>query len=159
MHLTFLEILVTEMFYQKVTKREVLKDTSDSFNDFLVEKLTEHSQALQHLVEKVDRQEEITRQLIEHLSKSLEKPKLPTKVETIRTKEHIQRRSNTHHMDRTEQKMTENPLLRLGKNIPVYGRLAKDILMEEIRSETDPTPLLERVPDKRIAEVSAMGIS
>ncbi|CAB3233655.1 unnamed protein product [Arctia plantaginis] len=128
----------------KVKKREALN--SENFNDFLVEKLTAHTQALEHLVKKVDRQEEITRQLIEHLSKSLEKPKLPTKVETIKTREHVQRRSNSFH------KETENSILRLGKNIPMFGRLAKDLFMEEIKSDTDATPILQSNPDELTVE-------
>lgn len=82
------------------------------------------------------------------MGKNLEKPKLPVKVEAQKVKP--QRRSY-------DNAVTENPILRLGRNIPKYGKLATDIFLGSIQTETDPTPLVERNLDPPTAkEVSAM---
>ncbi|KAI8437695.1 hypothetical protein MSG28_011933 [Choristoneura fumiferana] len=67
----------------KVQKRAVPKK-SDSFDDFIEEKLMQHSQALEQLVRMVQQNEDVTKQLIENISLRLEKPKLPEKVEFTR---------------------------------------------------------------------------
>lgn len=109
------------------------------------------NQALEHLIKAVDSSENLIKKLIDNLSKSLEKPKLPTKVEPGEVPQ-VKRR-NSNNRDNSKDDVRDNPVLRLGKNIPKYGKLAKDLMMKD-NSDTDPTPLVEDVTNLPLLQAS-----
>ncbi|XP_037302065.1 uncharacterized protein LOC115454007 isoform X2 [Manduca sexta] len=119
----------------KIHKRETERAFSvRSFNQFVEEKLIQHSQALEHIIKIVRLIEEVMKKLIANISRIVTKPKLPEKIEV----HPINRRSNDEVSD-----SNENLFVKLGKNLPKYGNLMKDVVMQEIQRGTDPTPLVE----------------
>lgn len=104
---------------------------------FIEDKLIEHGQALEQLLEMVNRNEELTKQLLSILSSKLEAPKLPEKLEVV----NYNRRSyNGNHND---AESTESAILRFGKRIPAYGKLFKNVILRHIQDNTDPTPFID----------------
>lgn len=99
------------------------------------------NQALEHLIKAVDASGDLIKKLIENLSKGLEKPKLPTKVEPGEVPQ-VKRKNNNSRDYNSKDNTKDNPVLKLGKNIPKYGKLVKDLVMKD-NSDTDPTPLVE----------------
>ncbi|KPI98754.1 hypothetical protein RR46_10072 [Papilio xuthus] len=78
--------------------------------------------------------EETSRQLLENLSNNIEQPKLPEKMEV-----HQQRPVNIDNE-------LDHPILRLGKNVTKYGKLIGNILINELKNDTDPIPIIEKEP-------------
>ncbi|KAF9411430.1 hypothetical protein HW555_009777 [Spodoptera exigua] len=117
-----------------IYKREIDKDdnSAENFYNFIEEKLMHQNQALEHLITSVDNSSDMIKKLIDNLSKGLEKPKMPTKAEPEKV---LKPKANNN--------MKDNPIVKLGKNMPKYGRLAKDLFMKEVVSSTDPTPIIE----------------
>ncbi|CAD0204746.1 unnamed protein product [Chrysodeixis includens] len=120
-------------------KRDTGRSSTEQFNSFIEEKLMQQSQALEHLVKKVDASGDLIKKLIDNLSRGIEKPRLPAKAEPEEV--------GAINKDLKVTQRSENPLLRLGKNIPKYGKLAKDLILKDMQSGTDPTPLLEKEVD------------
>lgn len=134
---------------QTIQKRETERSSMEVFNSFIEEKLMQQSQALEHLVKKVDASGDLIKNLIDNLSRGIEKPRMPAKAEPEEVA--INKDPNIN------ENGSENPLVRLGKNIPKYGKLAKDLILKDMQSGTDPTPLLEKEVDPpTFLEVSAM---
>ncbi|XP_035453226.2 uncharacterized protein LOC118278215 isoform X1 [Spodoptera frugiperda] len=137
-----------------IYKREIDKSDSsaENFYTFIEEKLMHQNQALEHLITSVDNTGDMIKKLIDNLSKGLEQPKMPTKAEPEKVPKPKLNVSTSDH-----------PLVKLGKNIPKYGRLAKDLLMKEVISSTDPTPIIEVKPtlstpgSRRSLDDSAVG--
>lgn len=89
--------------------------------------------------------EELMKKLIEHLGKKIEMTKMPEKVEV----HHPNRRSNNVFVEEIE-----HPVVKLGRNIPKYGSLFKDVILKEMESDTDPTPFVEFDPGSLRSQVS-----
>ncbi|KAJ8711670.1 hypothetical protein PYW08_008624 [Mythimna loreyi] len=121
------------------TNRDLENDDNslESFTSFIEEKLMHQNQALEHLIKSVDKTGDMIKKLIDNLSRGLEKPTMPTKAEVDEPSQ-VKRRHNSNNRDNSK----DNPVLRLGKNIPKYGKLAKDLMFKD-NSGTDPTPLIE----------------
>ncbi|KAI8437696.1 hypothetical protein MSG28_011933 [Choristoneura fumiferana] len=117
----------------KVQKRAVPKK-SDSFDDFIEEKLMQHSQALEQLVRMVQQNEDVTKQLIENISLRLEKPKLPEKVE-------VQQPSRRFYTTDASQ---NNPFSRFGEKVPRYGNLMKNLMVKEYSHDSEPNVIVEQ---------------
>lgn len=127
------------------------ENSLEDFSSFIEEKLMHQNQALEHLIKAVDNSGDMIKKLIENLSKGLEKPQLPTKAEVGEAPQ-VKRR---HNNNRDNSKDNDNPVLRLGKNIPKYGKLAKDLLLRD-NSNTDPTPLIEENTNFPLLKASAV---
>ncbi|XP_028166897.1 uncharacterized protein LOC114357481 [Ostrinia furnacalis] len=114
----------------RIHKREAKpsrrKNNESDNKDFIEEKLVAHGQALEHLVTMVQKNEELTRKLVEKLSalKTVEEPEMPEKVEV-----HNTRRSYVVDDDEQKQNVAENPFTRLARNLPKYGLLLKDLVL------------------------------
>ncbi|XP_037302068.1 uncharacterized protein LOC115454007 isoform X3 [Manduca sexta] len=68
----------------KIHKRETERAFSvRSFNQFVEEKLIQHSQALEHIIKIVRLIEEVMKKLIANISRIVTKPKLPEKIEFL----------------------------------------------------------------------------
>lgn len=103
----------------------------------------------------VQESQESLKQLAEHVSKELQPPKSPEKVEV----ESNSRRSyKTRRIvpaiakPANETKPTEegilntlvdNPIVNMGRKMPQYGLLAKILFMNSIESASEPTPVVE----------------
>lgn len=130
---------------QIIEKRQAdNKDSMESFTNFLEEKLTQQSQALEHLIKVVDQSGDMVKKLVENLSKGIEKPKLPAKATAEEVSTVKNNSSVGFHM------------FKYGKNMTKYGKLAKDLMLKDIHTGTDPTPLIESEPEPTLLEVSAM---
>ncbi|XP_063832654.1 uncharacterized protein LOC135081797 [Ostrinia nubilalis] len=76
--------LINNMRIHKREAKPSRRKNNESDNkDFIEEKLVAHGQALEHLVTMVQKNEELTRKLVEKLSalKTVEEPEMPEKVE------------------------------------------------------------------------------
>ncbi|CAG4955243.1 unnamed protein product [Parnassius apollo] len=125
----------------KIRKREVTdsaqkKQSFTKFKEFVEEKLIQHTQALEHLVKMVQLNEDTTKQLLENLSNNIVKPNLPEQVEV-----HYQ-----HRHSGVENEQSDHPVVRLGKNITKYGMLVGNMLLQELKNDTDPIPIVENNP-------------
>ncbi|XP_059058749.1 uncharacterized protein LOC131852130 [Achroia grisella] len=101
-------------------------------NNFIEDKLIEHSQALEHLLRIVENNEELIKQLVKNFTTTVDKPKLPEKVEVPKPT----RRNNG------DEEMVDNIIFRYGKKIPIYGTLFKNVILKNFDDRTDPMPLL-----------------
>lgn len=84
--------------------------------------------------------QDTTKQLVTAMSRDLEKPKLPERLE-------VQRK--TRRSD-----VTEPPLVRFGRNVPKYGMLFKDLILAELRTDEEPVAVAEH--DVANSEVSGL---
>lgn len=135
---------------QTIQKRDADKNSLETFTNFLEEKLMQQSQALEHLIKKVDVSGDLIKKLIDNLSKGIEKPRMPAKAEPEEV-------HPTKNPTNSSDESPDNPLLRLGKHMPKYGKLAKDLILKEIHTDVDPLPLVETESDPpTFLEVSAM---
>lgn len=98
----------------------------------------------------IKKNEDVTKQLVDNLSRYMELSKHPEKHQG-----HTNRRSNKEHS--TVRQDEENPVLRIGKNLPKYGSLLKRLVVNEVQDATDPIPLLEVVGEDKEAVGSMKG--
>lgn len=122
------------LFCQNIQKRATTASTKSGqtgpINKFVEDQLLQQGQALEHLVKIARRNQELTNTLIENLSSKVAEPNMPEKLEV-----HFQsRRSNVDE--------TEHPIIRFGKNIPKYGNLFKDSILDETRNSAEPAKVL-----------------
>ncbi|XP_063357883.1 uncharacterized protein LOC134647460 isoform X1 [Cydia amplana] len=69
----------------KIRKREVTSQGTHADHDaFVEEKLIQHSQALEQLLRMVTKTSSVTRRLVGHLSRNIEKPSMPEEVKFTR---------------------------------------------------------------------------
>lgn len=113
----------------------VAKRRQLNFEQFIEDKLIQHGKALEQLLKSVQKNEELTKTLLENIgNKYVNEPKMPEKIEV-----HLQK---TRRINGSEN---DNAIVRLGKNIPVYGNLVKHMIMGEVRNDQkDPIPLVEK---------------
>nr|XP_021190338.2 uncharacterized protein LOC110376256 [Helicoverpa armigera] len=134
----------------RVTREAEKGDNSlENTNAFIEEKLMHQNQALEHLIIEVDKSSDMIKTLIDTLSKGLEKPNLPIRVDPGDEPQNTNKPSNSnegqdHPIGRQGK---EHAIARLGKNLPKYGKLAKDLLVKDVYTGTDPTPIVEQITD------------
>lgn len=104
-----------------------------NFEQFIEDKLIQHGKALEQLLKSVQKNEELTKTLLDNIGNNyVNEPKMPEKIEVYHPKT---RRINE----------SDNAIVRLGRNIPVYGNLVKHMIMGEVRKDQkDPIPLVEK---------------
>lgn len=106
-----------------------------NFEQFIEDKLIQHGKALEQLLKSVQKNEELTKTMLDNIgNKYVKEPKMPEKIEVLHQKT---RRRNENEND--------NAILRLGKKLPVYGKLVKHMILGEVRKDQkDPIPLVEK---------------
>lgn len=113
----------------------VAKRRQLNFEQFIEDKLTQHGKALEQLLKSVQKNEDLTKTLLDNIgNKYVNEPKMPEKIEV-------------HHLKtrRRNESGNDNAIVRLGKKIPVYGNLVKDMIMGEVqKDQKDPIPLVEK---------------
>ncbi|XP_049886056.1 uncharacterized protein LOC126380579 isoform X2 [Pectinophora gossypiella] len=138
--LTLDDIIVHPMLPPlKIQKRETSTSGSvakydGDFAKFIEEKLVQHTRALEHLVNVVQSNEDLTKRLIDNLGHYASTPKMPEKIE-------VQRVASSDKVDDND-----HPIVRAGKNTPLYGNLFKDLIVGQAHKNSDPIPFVEKSP-------------
>ncbi|KAL4717090.1 hypothetical protein ACJJTC_016977 [Scirpophaga incertulas] len=113
-------------------------------DQFVEEKLIEHSRALEHLVNLVEENGQLTKQLVENLSRQISTPKLPERIGISRA---------AKHTNESDDEDDSNVLVRFGKSIPKFGSIFKKLLLNDMKYEDDPIPLVEEDPPEVSREI------
>ncbi|XP_052754085.1 uncharacterized protein LOC113514707 [Galleria mellonella] len=114
----------------RIEKRDTSKQ--NDCNNFIEEKLIEHGQALGYLVKVIENNEKVIKQLVENLSKSAQKSKLPEEIE-------IHKETRRHNAEE-DSADNDSIIFRIGKRIPKYGTLFKNVILNHFEDRTDPMP-------------------
>lgn len=116
---------------QNVQRRDIQKNQKV---DFIIEKLVQHTQALEHLLEIIENSEQMLKKIVEFFSRKLEQPQMPEKIEVPT----LSRRSYVENDD------PELPIVKFGENIRRYGSLMKNLILKEIKNEPEPIVYIEQ---------------
>lgn len=120
---------------KREASRTVTKRRQLNIEQFIEDKLIQHGKALEQLLKSVQKNEELTKTLLDNIgNKYVNEPKMPEKIEV-------------HHLKtrRRNENENDNAIVRLGRNIPVYGNLVRHMIEGEVRKyQKDPIPLVEK---------------